>query len=101
MINQQHQESNQWCSRASRDPACRIRGWPVLNATSVCAPSQPWLFGDSGGCCSEASQAIDLANWVAIMCNGTWQDQFKSYALMAQSDWWQWELPWNWTVQVD
>jgi hypothetical protein len=46
-------------------------------------------------------EAVDLADWITTLCNGTWQDQFNFYGHQAQEDWWQWMLPWNWTVQFD
>lgn len=101
ILNSEYQQQNNWCDRAKGDPACRIPGWPVMNASAVCdasSQSSTWLFDGKTGCCS--SEPIQLATWVESMCNGSYQSLFSYFDGMALSDWEQYILPWNWTVQA-
>lgn len=99
ILNEEYQQD--WCSTCSRDVACRISGWPILNATAACNISpNAWLFGN-GGCCINGSEPSNLASWIETICNNTWRTQFDFYDGMAQQDWEQYELPWNWTVEPD
>jgi hypothetical protein len=102
MLNQKQQESNDWCDHCSGDIACRIPGWPVMNVSAVCDSSpNSSLFSGENGCCSNGTGPIDLATWVETLCNGSYQHQFADFGGMDQRDWWEWELPWNWTVQAE
>lgn len=88
-----------WCSECESDVACRISGWPVMNATALCqsAPNQV-LFGDEG-CCSQDNEPFELAQWTGAFCNGSqWREQFEMCGGMACLDWREWVMPWNWTV---
>jgi len=101
MLNTEYQQQNNWCSKAKGDTACRIPGWPVMNASAVCdasSQSSTWLFNGKTGCCS--SQPVQLAIWMESMCNGSYLSLFSDYNDMAREDWEQYLLPWNWTVQA-
>jgi hypothetical protein len=86
IFNQEYQQP--WCETCPGDVACRISGWPVLNATTACNMSpNVWLFGN--GCCTNGNEPLDLSTWVQTICNTTWRDQFEYYDGMAQQDWLQ------------
>ena len=90
-----------WCASCSSDIACRIPGWPVLNATAACAVTpHEWLFTTGGsGCCTSDDEPVELAHWIGTMCNGSeWRQPFAYYGGMAREDWEEWILPWNWTL---
>ncbi|KAK3384589.1 hypothetical protein B0T24DRAFT_674338 [Lasiosphaeria ovina] len=82
--------------------ACRIPGWPVLNATAACSISpDDWLFSatNAGGCCATNDEPFNLGDWTATLCNGSaWREPFVYYGGMAPLDWAEWIEPWNWTV---
>jgi len=71
-----------------------------MNATTACDAS-PNTFLFSGGCCASNSEPADLAKWIETLCNQTWRVQFEDFDRMAQRDWAEWILPWNWTVRSD
>jgi len=101
ILNTEYQQQNNWCSKAKGDPACRIPGWPVMNASAVCdasSQSSTWLFSGQASCCS--SQPVQLATWMESVCNGSYLSLFSEYNDMAREDWEQYLLPWNWTVQA-
>ncbi|KAK0709830.1 hypothetical protein B0T26DRAFT_679195 [Lasiosphaeria miniovina] len=95
-----------WCysgpSACPGDVACRIPGWPVLNATAACSISpDDWLFSatNAGGCCATVDEPFDLGDWTATLCNGSaWREPFVYFGGMAPLDWAEWIEPWNWTV---
>lgn len=100
MFVTQFENEHGWCSGCKSDVACRIPGWPVMNATALCqsAPNQV-LFGD-GGCCNQGNEPFELAQWTGAFCNGSeWRQQFERCGGMACLDWREWIMPWNWTVQ--
>lgn len=84
MLHQEYQQP--WCETCPDDVACRISGWPILNATTACNMS-PNVWLSRNGCCTNSNEPSDLSTWVETMCNGTWRDQFKRYDGMAQPDW--------------
>ena len=89
-----------WCASCRNDPACRVRGWPVLNATAACSevPNE-WLFSAQGDCCASGEEPYLLADWINSLCNGSqWRVPFAFYNDMAKEDWDEWRQPWNWTV---
>ena len=99
ILNQKHQSQTKWCDNCRHDHACRIPGWPVLNATSACDVSpKDWLFSANGPCCASGNEPNDLATWITSMCNGTWREQFSYYDGMAKIDWEDYEVPYNYTV---
>ncbi|RYP69576.1 hypothetical protein DL771_006013 [Monosporascus sp. 5C6A] len=67
-----------WCVPVSalcaRDAACRIPGWPILNATEVCSVSlDEWLFSLTAGCCAMGDEPFALADWIGSLCSSrTW-----------------------------
>jgi hypothetical protein len=71
-----------------------------MNATAVCDMSpHTWLFGASGTCCTSGNDPFELAKWVGSLCNGSdWRSYFSDYGWMAQEDWAEYLLPWNYTV---
>lgn len=89
-----------WCASCPEDTACRIRGWPVLNATAACAAvPHEWLFGAQGGCCASDSEPFLLSDWIERLCNGSqWRAPFEYYGGMAKKDWEEWIEPLNWTL---
>ncbi|KAF1843605.1 uncharacterized protein K460DRAFT_357311 [Cucurbitaria berberidis CBS 394.84] len=100
MFVEQFDQKNSWCSKCNSDTACRIPGWPVMNATSLCqsTPNQ-LLFGEEG-CCIHGTEPFELAEWTGIFCNGSeWRQEFDICGGMACRDWEEWIMPWNWTVQ--
>ena len=90
-----------WCASCPDDEACRIRGWPVLNATAACGTiPDSWLFGPNGQCCGLDDGPFLLSAWLGSLCNGTqWRAPFNHYGGMAKADWEEWIEPWNWTVR--
>lgn len=94
------QYQKDWCESCEDDVACRIAGWPVLNATAACDMSpNAWLFGAQGECCASGDEPFELADWVGSLCNGSeWREAFNRSGWMAKEDWEEWILPWNWTV---
>ncbi|KAI9773652.1 MAG: hypothetical protein M1840_006926 [Geoglossum simile] len=90
-----------WCSSCKGDIACRIPGWPVLNATSACKTTpHNWVFYVDDNCCKTGNQPFELASWIGNMCNQSqWREPFQPYGGMAQADWEEWIVPWNWTVR--
>lgn len=92
---------NNWCSNCRNDIACRIPGWPILSATSVCnAIPHDWLYDTDGRCCIASSEPFDIAQWISKLCNGSeWRKPFNYYAGMAKDDWAEWMEPWNWTFR--
>jgi hypothetical protein len=101
LLRDQHQQD--WCANCEDDIACRIPGWPILNATALCnvAPNS-WIFGTQGACCTAGNQSFQLAEWIGTMCNGSeWRKPFDFYSGMAELDWEEWILPWNWTVRAE
>lgn len=93
-------QRHNWCLACNSDTACRIGGWPVLNATGLCqaAPNQI-LFGEES-CCVQGEEPFQLAEWTRMLCNGSeWRQQFDICGGMACLDWQEWIMPWNWTVQ--
>jgi hypothetical protein len=96
----QGQYQQDWCENCKNDVACRIPGWPVLNATAVCDISpHTWLFGAQGNCCSSGNDPFELAKWIGSFCNGSdWRTFFSKYGWMAEQDWAEYILPWNYTV---
>jgi hypothetical protein len=100
ILNKEHQAENNWCDKCRHDRACRIPGWPVLNATSACNRSPgAWIFGPNGSCCGEDTGPIDLSSWITKICNGTYRDQFASYDGMAKIDWEDYIAPYNYSVR--
>jgi hypothetical protein len=103
LFNKEYQQP--WCSNCTKDVACRISGWPILNATAFCditPETDTWLFGNQGSCCATGNQSYELARWVGQMCNGSeWRRPFDYYGGMAMLDWEEWLLPWNWTVRPE
>lgn len=100
MFVTQFDHEHGWCSGCESDVACRISGWPIMNATALCesAPNQV-LFGD-GDCCNQGTEPFELAQWTGSFCNGSeWREQFEVCGGMACLDWREWIMPWNWTVQ--
>jgi hypothetical protein len=100
MFVDQFDENNSLCSSCDSDIACRIKDWPVMNATALCetTPNQ-LLFGDEG-CCIQNGEPFLLANWTRTLCNSSeWQARFDDCGGMACLDWREWIMPWNWTVQ--
>lgn len=94
-------QDRDWCQSCSHDTACRIQGWPIVNATATCETSPgKWLLGDQGECCASADDATQLAHWVGAMCsnNSEWRYNFNRSGGMAMADWREWVLPWNETV---
>ena len=101
LISDKYQQD--WCSSCTQDVACRISGWPILNASALCdtAPNT-WIFGTTGSCCTTGNEPFELAEWIGTMCNGSeWRKPFEYYGGMAQLDWEEWLLPWNWTVRAE
>jgi hypothetical protein len=92
-----------WCANCTNDIACRIPGWPILNASAVCdITPNTWILGTQGSCCATGNQSFELAQWVDKMCNGSeWRTPFNYYGGMAMLDWEEWLLPWNWTVRAE
>lgn len=90
-----------WCeSCPHHDVACRIRGWPILNTTSMCqSVPNDWIFYSDGDCCNSGTEPFEIAKWIGRMCDETWRDPFKFYGGMAKEDWEEWVQPWNWTVR--
>ena len=89
-----------WCSSCASDVACRIPGWPILNATSMCEFNpNDWIFYTDGLCCISNDEPFEVAKWIGSMCNGTWREPFEYYGGMARLDWEEWIEPWNWTVR--
>jgi hypothetical protein len=102
ILRGQWQNTTDWCARCpDADVACRIGGWPILNATSACDISpDAWIFSNQAGCCALGNEPFELADWVGTMCNGSeWREPFAYYGMMATEDWLEWIEPWNWTVQ--
>jgi hypothetical protein len=104
IIDQQHQKSHNWCDSpvCKTDVACRTTGWPLLNASAVCdALSSTIIARNLSSCCASGSEPAELAVWLETMCNGSFHNTlFRQYDGMAQEDWWDWMLPWNWTVRA-
>lgn len=78
-----------WCMLCrQREVACRIKGWPILNSTSMCqfVPNH-WLFYTDGGCCISGTEPFEVARWIGNICNGKWRDPFMVYGGMAREDW--------------
>ena len=98
----QDQFQRDWCSSSPGDIACRIRGWPILNSTSICemVPNE-WIFYVIGQCCTFDDQPFEMAKWIGTLCNGRWKEPFEIYGGMAQEDWQEWIVPWNWTVRPE
>ena len=97
-------ESTQdWCASCPGDIACRIHGWPILNATAACQlRPNDWLFYTNGECCTNGNEPFELAEWVNTLCNGSeWRIPFHFYGGMAMEDWEEWIEPFNWTVRVE
>lgn len=100
MFVQQFDEQHAWCSDCTSDLACRIPGWPVMNATAMCESTPNQVLFGQGGCCTQGDEPFDLAKWTGIMCNGSgWREDFDNCGGMACLDWREWVMPWNWTVQ--
>ncbi|KAF2467962.1 uncharacterized protein BDR25DRAFT_60805 [Lindgomyces ingoldianus] len=102
MFVEQFDQKHSWCSNCASDLACRIDGWPVLNATAVCdsTPNQLLFGGEKSGCCLNDDEPFQLANWTGKLCNGSeWRQPFDICGGMACKDWHEWIMPWNWTVQ--
>ncbi|KAF2001293.1 hypothetical protein P154DRAFT_619610 [Amniculicola lignicola CBS 123094] len=98
---EQFDQKNSWCSTCSSDLACRIRGWPVMNATTMCeTTTNTLIFGEQeGGCCVDGNEPFELAEWTGNLCNGSeWRQPFDICGGMACLDWHDWIMPWNWTV---
>lgn len=96
----QDQWQRDWCATCPDDIACRIPGWPILNATAACAViPHNWVFSTSGQCCVSDDEPFQLAAWIGSFCNGSqWRAPFDYYGGMAKEDWEEWIEPWNWTV---
>ena len=102
LLRLQYQQD--WCAGCPDDIACRIPGWPVLNATAACAVvPHEYLFSSATAneaCCIADDEPFRLADWVGAMCNGSeWRAPFAYYGGMAREDWEQWIEAWNWTVE--
>jgi hypothetical protein len=90
-----------WCSSCKGDIACRIQGWPILNATAFCDSTPNQLVFMSGSCCVSDNEPFELAAWIGNICNGSqWRQPFEKYGGMASTDWMEWISPWNWTVDA-
>lgn len=73
-----------------------------MNATAACEISpHSWIVGPNGGCCTGLGEPGQLSVWIQNMCNGSWTDAYKHFDLMAEQDWHQFVLPWNWTVRAE
>lgn len=91
-----------WCASCPSDTACRIDGWPILNATEMCETvPQDWIFYTDGGCCVSNDEPFEMADWIGAICNGSWRRPFDFYGGMAREDWEEWIEPWNWTVRPE
>jgi hypothetical protein len=100
MFVHQFDHQHAWCSDCSSDLACRITGWPVMNATAMCESTPNQMLFGQGGCCSQGDEPFELAKWTGTMCNGSeWRAEFDDCGGMACLDWREWVMPWNWTVQ--
>jgi hypothetical protein len=89
-----------WCSNCASDLACRIQGWPVMNATMLCQSTPNQILFGNEGCCTQGNEPFELASWTGTLCNGSeWRTQFDTCGGMACLDWREWIMPWNWTVQ--
>ena len=100
MFVEHFDQKNPWCSDCGSDVACRISGWPVLNATTLCQTSPNHILFGEEGCCVQGDEPFQLAKWTGSLCNGTeWREQFEICGGMACLDWREWIMPWNWTVQ--
>jgi hypothetical protein len=90
------------CNLCTDDIACRIAGWPVLNASSICEfQPQDWLFYTNGKCSTSGSEPFRLAEWIGSLCDRDWRRPFEFYGGMAREDWEEWIQPWNWTVRAE
>jgi hypothetical protein len=99
MFVQQFDPDHSWCSACTGDVACRIQGWPVMNATAMCQSTPNQVLFGQGGCCTQGDEPFELAKWTGVMCNGSeWREQFDICGGMACLDWREWIMPWNWTV---
>ncbi|KAF1938605.1 hypothetical protein EJ02DRAFT_514406 [Clathrospora elynae] len=100
MFVEQFDKQHDWCSKCSSDIACRIPGWPVLNATNLCQTSPNELLFGEGECCIKDNEPFELAEWTETLCNGSeWREEFDKCGGMACLDWQEWIMPWNWTIQ--
>jgi hypothetical protein len=92
-----------WCASCPHDTACRIHGWPILNATSACElKPDDWLFYVDGNCCIDGNEPFEIADWIGMFCNASeWRSHFAFYGGMAKEDWEEWIEPWNWTVRLE
>jgi hypothetical protein len=94
-----------YCAHCSGDLACRLPGWPVLNATAACDTSPDrWLFSGTGNCCVNTEQEpFALADWISTICNASepWRAPFAYYGGMAMEDWEEYIEPWNWTLGLN
>jgi hypothetical protein len=99
----ENQFQSDWCSSCKGDIACRIPGWPILNATNACKTiPHNWIFYVDDNCCTAGNQPFELASWIGNMCNQSqWREPFRPYGGMAQEDWEEWIVPWNWTVRPE
>lgn len=92
----------EWCRKSPKDIACRIPGWPVLNATAICdLVPDTWIFFTNGECCTNSEEPFEIAKWIGDMCDGEWKTPFGPYGGMAKEDWKEWTLPMNWTVRPE
>lgn len=56
-------QDKKWCDTCGDDTACRISGWPVLNASATCDTNPgTWLFSAQGDCCASGDEAMQLAH---------------------------------------
>lgn len=100
LIHDQFQQD--WCSSCNKDVACRIRGWPVFNASAFGnAYFQEPSFASDVSCCADGNQATKLSEWTHSLGDEAWRKPFEDYAGFAKLDWDEWILPWNWTFRVE
>jgi hypothetical protein len=67
----QFDEKNSWCTSCKSDVACRIPGWPVMNATALCETTANQLFFSDKGCCTGTDKPFQLATWTRTLCNSS------------------------------